>query len=59
MIYRSQDTRAVYTTDTPFSLYEKTMHSVESYRTDAIYEPDTRSPVCKYIGFIRPHTHTQ
>ena len=63
LIYRSQDTDAVYTTDAslPPSLslsYEKTMRGVGSYLTDAFNESDTRSPVCKYVGFIRPHTRT-
>lgn len=50
---------ALFILQIPPSLsYEKTMHSVESYRTDAFYESYTRSPVCKYISFKRPHTHT-
>lgn len=34
------------------------MGGAESYLTDAFYESDTRSTVCKHIGFIRPHTDT-
>ncbi len=45
LIYRSQDTDAVYTTDTSLS-YEKTIHSVESYLADALYKTDTHSLVC-------------
>lgn len=54
LIYRSQDTGAVYTTDTSLS-YEKTMHGAESCLTDAFYESDTHATVGEYDDFIRPH----
>lgn len=51
LIYRSQDTSAVYTTDA--CSYEKTMRSVKRYVTDAFYE----RLVWECRG-VMTHTHT-